>query len=335
MSTRNCHSSDSQALLQLPPPPLGKSFLLCVPRRERMLQSQCMWLRFLLQHPGGLQVRLPLGLLLRPVLQRLPWCQRVLVLQEPLQLWLLQHRRGLPLWLPARLLPSGTGVRPPTSPRWEASAVPALKGKLMLPGGKRSGQRTWDVGRRTARKAHGWGAVESPPLWCTWDPLLYRCHSPAPQNGLNGFTQIPQGQRHFKNPAPVLSLTPGLWGVSGMASPEIFLWILASANPLVPKEGVVPSLSSSGCIVHRAGVPGQRGTTTRLGSRQLMAPSHVSRLKHIGGASHPHPSFKAAGPHTAQKMGIYKSVKVTFPRRNRERVRHWGVRTHLSTPATW
>nr|CCQ43160.1 alternative protein FBN2 [Homo sapiens] len=37
-----------------------------------MLQSQCLWLCFLLQHPGELQVRLPLGVLLRPVLQCLP-----------------------------------------------------------------------------------------------------------------------------------------------------------------------------------------------------------------------------------------------------------------------
>lgn len=122
-----------------------KSFFLCPPRREWVLQPQRLRLCLLLQHTGRLQVRLPLRIFLWPVLQCLPRRQRVLVLQEPVQLWLLQHGRGLPVRLPARVLQSGTGVRPPP-PRTQGSRCgPGAAGKwtvVQSPGGKSTAQRT-------------------------------------------------------------------------------------------------------------------------------------------------------------------------------------------------
>lgn len=99
-----------------------------------MFQPQRLWLCVLLQHPGQLQVRLPLGLLLRPVLQRLPRRERVLLLQQPLQLWLLQHGRRLPLRLPAGVLQSGTGVRQPTAgPQQQHGVTLPLSGEWRQP----------------------------------------------------------------------------------------------------------------------------------------------------------------------------------------------------------
>lgn len=49
---------------------------------------------------------------------------------------------------------------------------------------------------------------------------------------------------------------------------------------MFPKEGVCPSLWSSGFILHREEVPGSCGTvSTKLGSFQRMALSQVSRRK--------------------------------------------------------
>lgn len=84
-----------------------------------------------------------------------------------------------------------------------------------------------------------------------------------------------------------------------MASPQIFLWILASAPLVVPKESICLSLCSSGCTLQREGVPGQCGTRPQgwvpASSR---TPPQVGCLPHIGVAGRLPPSFKAAGPHS-------------------------------------
>lgn len=63
------------------------------------------------QHAGKFPLPLSHWIQLWPAQWRLLRCQRVLHQSQPLQIRLLQHWRGLPLWMSTWILPCGTRVR--------------------------------------------------------------------------------------------------------------------------------------------------------------------------------------------------------------------------------
>lgn len=81
------------------------------PRWERVPECSDLRGSVVSQHPGELPLPLPHRLQLRAGRRRMRGHQRVLHQPEPLQVRLLQHRRGLPLWMSAWVLPRRARVR--------------------------------------------------------------------------------------------------------------------------------------------------------------------------------------------------------------------------------
>lgn len=81
------------------------------PRRKRVPERSDLRGSVVSQHPGELPLPLPHRLQLRAGRRRVLRHQRVLHQPEPLQVRLLQHGRGLPLRMSARVLPRRARVR--------------------------------------------------------------------------------------------------------------------------------------------------------------------------------------------------------------------------------